>query len=164
MPLARIQRSIGEALRAQGDFAGALAADREALRIMSELTAKAPAQAPWQRDLAVNHGKAGLDLLSVGDAGDARDEIQAGLTIMTPLAALDTTNAGWQQDLGELQRANGDASKAASDDAGAREEWSRRHRLHATDPRSHASHHKRDVPGLTPCPGKAADAAGAPPI
>jgi hypothetical protein len=120
--LARIQRGIGEALRTQDDFA-ALAADREAVRIMGELTAKTPAQAPWQRDLSVYHGKAGLDLLSEGDAGSAREEIRAGLAVMTRLTALDPTNADWQQDLGELHRANGDASKAASDDTGAREEY-----------------------------------------
>src|SRR5271156_286378 len=59
--LARIRRSIGEALRTQGDLAGALAADQEAVRIMGELTTKAPAQTSRQRDLAVSHGKAGLD-------------------------------------------------------------------------------------------------------
>jgi hypothetical protein len=42
---------------------------------------------------------------------------------MTRLAALDPTNAGWQQDLGELHRESGDAAKAASDNAGAREEY-----------------------------------------
>jgi hypothetical protein len=42
---------------------------------------------------------------------------------MTRLASQDPTNAGWQQDLGELHRENGDASKAASDDAAAREEY-----------------------------------------
>ena len=31
---------------------------------MGELTAKAPAQAPWQRDLAVSYSKAGLDRLA----------------------------------------------------------------------------------------------------
>jgi hypothetical protein len=45
------------------------------------------------------------------------------LAILTRLGALDTTNADWQQDLGELHRANGDASKAASDDTGSREEY-----------------------------------------
>jgi hypothetical protein len=42
---------------------------------------------------------------------------------MTRLAALDPTNADWQQDLGELHRENGDAVRAASDDAGAHEEY-----------------------------------------
>jgi len=89
---------------------------------MGELTAKAPAQAPWQRDLAVSYSKAGLDRLAQGDAGSARDEIRAGLAIMT-LAAQNPTNADWQQDLGELHRGSGDAVKAAADDAGAREEY-----------------------------------------
>ena len=95
LELARIQRSIGEALRAQGDPAGALATDRKAAGILGELTAKAPAQALWQR---------------------------AGLEVMTRLVALDPTNADWRQDLGELHRENGDASKAASHDA-ARDEY-----------------------------------------
>ena len=69
--LVRIQRSIGAALRTQGDVADALAADREAVRIMDELADKAPAQAAWQRDLAVSRGKVGLDLLAEGDAGNA---------------------------------------------------------------------------------------------
>jgi len=120
---ARSQRSLGEALRAQGDLASALAADREALRIMSELTEKTPEDPFWQRDLSVSHSKVGLDLLAGGDAGSARDEIRAGLAIMTRLASLDTTNAEWQRDLGELHRANGDASRAASDDVSAHEEY-----------------------------------------
>jgi hypothetical protein len=93
------------------------------VRIMGELTAKAPTQAPWQRDLSVYHGKVGLDLLSQADPGGAQEEIRAGLAVMTRLAALDPTNADWQQDLGELYRESGDAAKAASDHAGAREEY-----------------------------------------
>jgi len=100
-----------------------LPADREAVRIMDELVSKAPAQASWQRDLAISHGKVGLDLLAGGDISSARTEIQSGLDIVTRLAALDPTNVDWQQDLGELHRANGDAAKAASDDATAREEY-----------------------------------------
>jgi hypothetical protein len=42
---------------------------------------------------------------------------------MVRLAALDAANADWQQDLGEFHRANGDASKTASDDTGARGEY-----------------------------------------
>ena len=106
-----------------GNLAGALAAHQEAVRIMGKLTAKAPSQASWQRDLAVGHRKAGLDLLAEGDAGGARAEIRAGLAIMTRLAALDTTNADWQQDLGELHRESGDGAKAAADNARAREEY-----------------------------------------
>jgi hypothetical protein len=121
--LARIQRGIGEALRPQGDAVGALAADREAVRIMGELTAKAPTQALWQRDLAVSHGKIGLDLIAENDVADARVEVRSGLEIMTRLAALDPTNASWQQDLADLHRQNADAAHAASDDAEAREEY-----------------------------------------
>ena len=90
---------------------------------MDELVSKAPAQASWQRDLAISHGKVGLDLLAGGDISSARTEIQSGLDIVTRLAALDPTNVDWQQDLGELHRANGDAAKAASDDATDREEY-----------------------------------------
>jgi hypothetical protein len=93
------------------------------VRIMGELAAKAPAHALWQRDLAVSHGKAGLDLLAGGDISGARTEIRGGLDIMTRLAALDPTNADWRQDLGELHRGNGDVAKAASDDGGARAEY-----------------------------------------
>jgi hypothetical protein len=121
--LTRIQRSIGEAWRTQGDPARAFAADREAVRIMSELMAKAPAQALWQRELAVSHGKAGLDLLAGGDVPGARSEIRSGLEIMKRLAALDPTNADWQQDLAELHRGNGDAAGAAANDAAAHEEY-----------------------------------------
>jgi len=121
--LARIQRSIGEARRAQGDLGGALAAHRKAVRIIEALTAKVPAQALWQRDLAVYRGKAGLDLLAEGDTAGARAEIRGALEIMTPIAVLDPTNAGWQQDLAELHRENGDASKTVLDDAGARKEY-----------------------------------------
>ena len=121
--LARIQRTIAAVLRAQGDDASALAADREAARIMNELAAKAPAHAAWHRDLAVSHGKVGLDLLAEGDTGDARMEIGAGLAIMTRLAVLDPTNAIWQQDLSELHRENGDAAKATSDRARAGAEY-----------------------------------------
>jgi hypothetical protein len=60
--LALIQRSMGGALRKQGDLTGALAADREAVRMMGERTAKAPPQTLWQREQAVSHRKAGLDL------------------------------------------------------------------------------------------------------
>ena len=119
----RDRKFVDSPLRAQGDLAGALAADKEAVRIMSELTAKAPAQSLWQRDLAVSHGKVGLDLLAEGDASGAREEIEVGLPIMTGLAALDATNADWQQDLGELRRESGDAAKAASDRTGASAEY-----------------------------------------
>ena len=70
---------------------------------MGELTAKAPAQAPWQRDLAVSYSKAGLDRLAQGDAGSARDEIRAGLAInvsrapyATRLKALKNSAPAWR--------------------------------------------------------------------
>jgi tetratricopeptide (TPR) repeat protein len=117
---ARIQRSIGEALQAQGDLGGAQAADREAVRIMEQLTAKASVEASWRRDLAISYGKTGLALLAAGDAGAARDEIRTGLAILTPLADQEPTNADWQRDLAELHRESGDA---AADRAGAGGEY-----------------------------------------
>jgi hypothetical protein len=90
---------------------------------MEQLTAKAPAQASWQRDLAVSHGKAGLVLVAEGDTVGAREAIRAGLAIMTLLVARDPTNADWQQDLAELYRANGDAAELSDNRASARGEY-----------------------------------------
>jgi hypothetical protein len=116
LELARIQRSTGKALRALGDVPGALAVDREAVRIMGELTEKAPARRYGNMIWRLTTARAGVDLLAEGDAATAREETRVGLAIMIRLAALDPSNAGWQQDLGELHRENGDAAKAASDD------------------------------------------------
>jgi len=60
-------RRVGEALAAQGDRPGALAADREGLDIMRALVAKDPSNAKWQHDCSESLNRVGDVLVAQGD-------------------------------------------------------------------------------------------------
>ena len=78
-----------------------------------------PAEAAWQRDLAVARGRIGNVLLTLGDPAAALEQYQAALAISERLAAADPSNADWRRDLPVGHTKVGDVLLALGDVAGA---------------------------------------------
>jgi tetratricopeptide (TPR) repeat protein len=89
---------IGDVLRDQKDFAGALSEYRADLAIAARLAATAPANKRWQHDLSVSHERIGDLLRKQEDFAGAADAYQAALAIRDDLARKDPSNAEWRRD------------------------------------------------------------------
>ena len=129
---------MGDALRAQGDLAGALKSYRQALDIIQRLAAADPSNANWQRDLSVSHIKLGDALSAQGDLPSALKAYRQALDTSQRLADAEPSNAGWQRDLSVSHIKLGDALRAQGDLAGAlkffRQACNISQRLAAADP------------------------------
>jgi len=104
---------------AQGDLPDAAASYRAAHAIHEKLAAQDPANAGWQGDLSVSHGRIGDVLRAQGDLAGALASYRAGLAISDKLAAQDPAHAGWQRNLsvshlkiGHVLSAQGDLARA----------------------------------------------------
>ena len=74
-------------LVAQGKGEEALAAYRDSLAIAERLARADPANAGWQRDVAVSQFRLGVFALRSGDLAEARRLLTAGRAIVAGLAA-----------------------------------------------------------------------------
>ena len=72
---------------------------RKSLAIREALVGRDPANAEWQRDLAVNQNKIGDVLVTQGDGPGAFAAYDRSLKIAEALAARDPANTEWQRDL-----------------------------------------------------------------
>ena len=90
---------MGEALRDQGDLAGALNSYRDSLAIREKLAKQDPSNADWQSHLSVSYERIGDVQRDQGDLAGALQSYRAGLAIAEKLAQQGPTNAGWQSDL-----------------------------------------------------------------
>jgi tetratricopeptide (TPR) repeat protein len=97
--LALSQNGVGDVLRAQGDFAAALAMYRDALAIAKALAVKDPANTIWQRDLAFTQERIAKALMSIGAGGGAIPPLRDSLAIARALVLRDPSNVLWQTDL-----------------------------------------------------------------
>jgi tetratricopeptide (TPR) repeat protein len=84
---------------AQGDLARAAEYFRQCVAIAERLAASDPANAAWQRDLAVSYDRVGASAQSQGNHDEAEDWLTRAKAIKERLAASDPSNAAWQRDL-----------------------------------------------------------------
>ena len=90
-----IHHRIGRILEAQGDLAGALAAQEKTLAIMERLAAQDPANAGLQYDLSVSlYGIRTLEI-ALEDWQAAASTVASEAEVMKRLVALDPDNSGW---------------------------------------------------------------------
>ncbi|WP_295446000.1 AAA family ATPase [uncultured Thiodictyon sp.] len=75
----------GDVRLAQGDLAGALTAYEVGVAITERLARQDPANAGWQRDLAVSHAKIGLVRQAQGNLTGARESFEKALGIARAL-------------------------------------------------------------------------------
>jgi hypothetical protein len=90
---------VGDALKAGGDTAGALAAYREAQGILKSLQEKDASNTEWQHALSVGDNKIGDALNAAGDLPNALSAYRDSLSAIRALAQKDSSNVGWQFDL-----------------------------------------------------------------
>ncbi len=103
----------------QGETPGALAAGRQAQRIMQSLLAAEPDSTDFQQELWVSDDKVGNVLVTQGNLLEALKNYRDSLAIADRLARADPGNAGWQSDLsvsyeriGDVQVAQGNLPEA----------------------------------------------------
>lgn len=136
-PLSHL-KTLGGALEARGDYAGALALFRECLEIQRSLTAQDPGNAGLLLDLSFTLG-------AVGNAHKAQRDFSAALTMFSEALAIrrtladqDAGNRSRQLDLSWSLMAIGDVLEAKGDFAEAlascREALEIRRQLAAADP------------------------------
>ena len=90
-----IHHRIGWILKAQGDLAGALAAQEKYRAIMERLAEQDPANAGWQYDLSVSlYGIRTLEI-ALEDWQAAASTVASEAEVMKRLVALDPDNSGW---------------------------------------------------------------------
>jgi tetratricopeptide (TPR) repeat protein len=82
-----------------GDTGKQLAHATEANRLLAGLTAQAPDDTIYQRDLSVAYSEIGDVLVAQGNLPEALKSFRDGLAIAERLAQSDPGNAGWQRDL-----------------------------------------------------------------
>jgi tetratricopeptide (TPR) repeat protein len=117
--VAEAQSLMGHVAHERGDLAGAQAAYDQYLGIFETLAAKDPANAGWQRGLAVAYSRAGDMAGERGDLAGAHAAYDQYLAISKALAAQDPANAGWQRDLAVAYSRVGDVAGERGDLAGA---------------------------------------------
>jgi tetratricopeptide (TPR) repeat protein len=110
---------LGDALRDQGDAAGALAHYRASLEISGRLAEADPTSAEAQRDLSINYLRLGDVLRVAGDAAEALGHYRASLDINRRLAEADPSSAEAQRDLSVSYERLGDVLRTQGDAAGA---------------------------------------------
>jgi len=79
--------SVGDVLKAQGELAGALVADRDSLAIAQTLATRAPGNTDWQRLLALSYERIG-DVLVAEAICQARSP---------PIAKLKRSRKRWRR-------------------------------------------------------------------
>jgi Flp pilus assembly protein TadD len=96
--MSNAHEKIGDALRAQGKFADALAKYREDLQVIASLTTRDPSNATWQRSLAVAYQRLGVTLRNMGDAPGAVAQYRQCLTIPVKARSWNSRNT-WPIDV-----------------------------------------------------------------
>ena len=113
------QNKVGDALRAQGDLAGALESYRAGLDTTEKLAARDASNAVWQRDLAISHERIGDTLTAEGDLGGALASYRKGLAIHEALAKRNPSDSEGQRDLSVSDNKIGDALRNGGEPAEA---------------------------------------------
>jgi hypothetical protein len=90
---------VGSVQEALGDFAGALKSFSDSLAIAGPLAKSDPANAEWQRDLAVVYSELAVAHMHSGAKEKAAGYLRQGQEIMERLAKLSPQNAQWSRDL-----------------------------------------------------------------
>jgi tetratricopeptide (TPR) repeat protein len=131
-------KTVGTALEARGDFAGALALFRECLEIQRSLAAQDPGNAGFLLDLSWTLGAVGNAHKAQGDFLAALATFSEALTIRRALADQDAGNRARELDLSWSLMAMGDVLEAKGDFvdalASCREALEIRRQLAAADP------------------------------
>jgi hypothetical protein len=86
-------------LIAQGNLPDALAAYQDSLAIAERLAKADPGNAPWQRDLALSHGRIGRVFAGQGKRQLALDALGKGREIIAQLRSRSPDNAALPNDL-----------------------------------------------------------------
>ena len=133
-----VLNEIAQAHLDMGDSAGALAAARQSVALMTALSAAAPANAGWRRDLSVSYEKLGDVQQAMGDFAGALKSFRDDLAIAEALSASDPNNAQSRWDLsisyeklGDVQQARNDLNDALNS---YREALAIREKVAASDP------------------------------
>jgi tetratricopeptide (TPR) repeat protein len=101
LEVADSQRTLGDILLVQGNFADALQNFQGSLQIAVGLAAKDPENADWQREIADSRNRLGLLQQNRGDLGAALKELHAGLDITKQLVSKNPSNDDWQRELAD---------------------------------------------------------------
>ncbi|MGF1462724.1 MAG: hypothetical protein ACFB2Z_06120 [Maricaulaceae bacterium] len=96
--------TLGDALAAAGDRAGALEAYNEDLAIARALAAKDPENTLWARDVSISLDKVGNMRAAAGDRAGALEAYQESLAIHRALAAKDPDNTQSTLFVGRVER------------------------------------------------------------
>jgi tetratricopeptide (TPR) repeat protein len=110
---------LGTVLMRQGDFAGALAAYREALGVMRALAAKDPGNRKWLHDVAAGLDSVGDVLMDQLDHPGALAAYREALGVLRALAAKDPSSTEWRREVSLMLQKVGRVLVEQGDLAGA---------------------------------------------
>jgi tetratricopeptide (TPR) repeat protein len=103
---------LGDVVMEQGNLASAQRLYQTAMAIAEPVANADPANASWQRDLAVAHNFVGNVQLAQGDLGAALKSYRSYYAIIERLAKADPGNTDWQRDLAVAHTKIGDVLRA----------------------------------------------------
>jgi eukaryotic-like serine/threonine-protein kinase len=101
-------------LDAQGNLPAALASVRTTLAASDRLAKADPANAGWQRDLAMSHSRVATVLAAWGERGKALEILQAGRAMIARLTEPSPDNAMLSKNLAWFDAKIAEASKRAA--------------------------------------------------
>jgi tetratricopeptide (TPR) repeat protein len=104
--------NLGDVLRAKGDTAAALAAQRSAVALAEALVSAQPGQPKWERDLSISLNRVGVLERTQGDLSAALASFRAAQTIAERRVARDPSDTTWQRDLSVSYDRIGDVLRA----------------------------------------------------
>jgi tetratricopeptide (TPR) repeat protein len=117
--LAAAYGGVGNAQRAQGDLAAAIASQRDSVAVFERLAQSDPGNTTLQHDLSYSYDNVGDVLLMQGDFAGALKPYLDSLATMQRLTQSDPSNSGWQRSLSISYDKVGDAQARQNDLAGA---------------------------------------------
>jgi tetratricopeptide (TPR) repeat protein len=123
--LIEILTLVGESAVAGGDLDAARAAFEECRSRMAALAAENPANAQWQREVALVHARLGNVAQESGDLDRAGTEYEQGRVIFAALAASDPDSANWRVGLANAYARIGDVAMEKGDESTAEDAFHR---------------------------------------